>query len=195
MTTETKKETVLDRFNTQIKENKSLYWLEKELAGLLNKEAVGNWLSEENKGLLAEYKANFDWELSYWVKFDWEVESSFTSSQKAEDLEGLQALLRGEKDYPSTEDLEEENEYWRDDIDTEVYGISSARPDLSVSNLRLKEKKTNTYSVLLSVETPNEIKEVSTDIEGILKDAIKDCSMEYELKSIQVIEPEKDEKN
>lgn len=193
MTTETKKETVLERFNTQIKENKTLYWLEKQLAQLLNEEVVGNkWFSEEDKATLAEYKENFDWDLSYWVEFDWEVGSDFTSTEKVENLEELHAYLSGEKEPPTTEDLAEENEYWRDEIETEVYGVTSARPKLSVDNLRLKEKKTNTYSVLLSVETPNESKEVSVDIEDILFKVF--CSMKYELKSIQVIEPEKEEK-
>ena len=199
MTTETKQISLVDKFNTQIKENKTTYYIEKELEGLLNSEVAGRWFSEENKALLTEYRANFDWEVSYWVKFDWEVGSDFSSSEKAENLAEFNAYLSGKKEPPTTEDLEKENEYWRDDIETEVYGVTSVRPSISVSNLRLKKKNKQNYSVSFSVDTPplkvedlpdyegasQSTIDLSNAIELIVRDAL--CGRGYDLKSIQVV--------
>ena len=43
-----------------------------------------------------------------------------------------------------------------------------------------------TYELTFAIESPNEEKETFLDIDGILQDAIRDCSLEYKATLIKV---------
>ena len=114
------------------------YHLCQELQNLLNYEVSGS-LSQGEEVKLKEFRDNFTWEETYYVKTEYDICSSLTKSIPCNTKGLMESYLKGEVELPqSHEELAELDEYYMDDLETEIYGVKHKIPCINVYNLELK---------------------------------------------------------
>ena len=188
METTEKKLSLVERFN-QVGEPPNARWTEKhpgekyysnhiemrwELRGLLKYEISGeqSWSLPDNANeLLQEYKDHFELDAEYKAVISYEVCASFYNHNiQCSSLQELQDYLSHRKNV-------EEPECWCDDYfndgpDLNLGYEESREPSVSVSNLKLKQKKFS-YSLLLNVECEKEQQGLATAITDLINQSSK----------------------
>ena len=105
---------------------------------LLEIEARGYALNCELEEL-EEYRKNFEWETDYSVKYVWELDTSLSTYKGVDSLEELHKHLSEKIAPPTPEELKEEDIYWKDQIDIDLY-YATATPSIYLLNFKLREE-------------------------------------------------------
>jgi len=145
-----------------------------ELRTLLEQES-NNWLRnywgyarldneqiEEAKNLIALYKEVFDWDTTYSVGVKYSlIPSTMWHSISVEGKEDLQQYLNGDKEveYPDTDSECFQNIDYEQEIDRE----EMVRAEISIKNLRLKEK-VNQYSIVLTLNSKRDREYIQNNV-------------------------------
>ena len=143
--------------------------MEGELAKLLECEISRRWhwsLTDNAEKLLQEYKDHFEWDTEYEAVISYEVYATAHQHYlKCSSLQELQDYLSHQKDVEEPEDWFED---WLDNgSDYDLGDEEGRKPSVSVSNLKLKQKKFS-YSLLLNVECEKEQEGLATAITDLI---------------------------
>ena len=107
------------------------------LRSLLEK-SLQTFLTPEELLLLTEFKENFDWEVDYSVKNDFDLCASYTHEIDCKNAEEVSAILTGKKEIDEDQLIEEFNPY---EAEVEVSQIGEFYPSVWVSQLQLKKNE------------------------------------------------------
>ena len=110
----------------------------RNVARLLELEARGYAFSSEKEDL-EEYRKNFEWETDYSVKYVWELDTSLETFKGVDSLEELHKHLSEEIAPPTPEEFKEEEIYWKDQIDIDLY-YATPHPSITLLNFKLREE-------------------------------------------------------
>ena len=88
---------------------------------------------------LEEYRRFFEWEATYWIKYEWELDASHSYTKNVASYEDLQKHLSEEIEPPEPEEYQKENPYWKDDVDVRLY-YATQTPWIFCRNFRLIEE-------------------------------------------------------
>lgn len=145
--------------------------LRRQLEKLLQYEAEGTlrWFCSEGEEkaeqLLAEYRANFEWETDYALRVNWEISSSYAEQYvECSSLEDMKAYKNGDKELEEPDYDEVEDSV---SCDYSFTGYNTTDCVVNVSNLRPKQK--HQYAVQLVVDC----EEALPELELIIKSAVE----------------------
>ena len=144
-TASSKSHSLLKIWNSEEGEKQNYSSLRNELRRTLQRNLEKELTGEEDTKLLEEFRSTFEWETDIQLIVNWEIATSYGIQSIIVSAEEATDYLNGNKEpeEPSYGEVYMEGE--------EFTGEYEQKVEISVSNLRLKEKKSE-YSVSFVVE-------------------------------------------